>query len=124
MRTSEMAVGYRKTQNVPKENDEDLDKNLVTSTLYCTCRDCKKYCAHKKPVTCIDPFLINMRHTYWIYRGLVTASMTQRAYMINTANAHQGNSDAKDNKTTIKENKTNKSKMKKKPINNNKIKTK
>lgn len=118
-----MAVRYRKTQNVPNDSDEELEKSLVTSTIYCNCRDCKKYRANKKPITCIDPYLINMRHTYWIYRGLVTASTTQRAYM-NAASSYQNQDVKKDNKGTIKENKTNKTKNNKKPTKNNNTKKK
>lgn len=76
MRTNEFTKKHRKNRDKLKER---CFNNRNSSSVYCLCQVCIKCCDYREYVLCIDPFLMDMRHTYWIYYGLVMASKTERA---------------------------------------------
>lgn len=78
----ESGTKQKKKKNSLKEKGYSYRNDIVTTSLYCVCQDCIKYCNYREPVQCIDPFLMDMKHTYWIYQGLVMASKTERAISI------------------------------------------
>ena len=98
MRTKEHAAKHQKMKDPRK--GFDYRKDIVTTHLYCVCRDCLKYCNYRKPVQCIDPFLMDMKNTYWIYHGLVTASKTERAICITIPEKTDTKSEVKEENAT------------------------
>ncbi|KAH9642401.1 hypothetical protein HF086_004933 [Spodoptera exigua] len=74
IRTQEYAMTYNK--DALKDEAFSYRSDIITTSLYCACKDCIKFCCYGKPVKCIDPYLMDMRYTFWIYQGLVKASKT------------------------------------------------
>uniref|UniRef100_A0A2A4JSR6 Uncharacterized protein n=1 Tax=Heliothis virescens TaxID=7102 RepID=A0A2A4JSR6_HELVI len=77
LRTQEYAMKHMNRTDAIKDPSFSCRSDIITTSLYCECKDCLKFCCYAKPIQCIDPYLIDMRFTHWIYEGLVAASKTQ-----------------------------------------------
>ncbi|XP_050560244.1 uncharacterized protein LOC126912402 [Spodoptera frugiperda] len=77
IRTQEYAMKYNK--DALQDDAFSYRSDIITTSLYCACKDCIKFCCYRKPIKCIDPYLMDMRYTFWIYQGLVKASKTTTA---------------------------------------------
>ncbi|XP_049694921.2 uncharacterized protein LOC110375768 [Helicoverpa armigera] len=86
IRTQEYAMKHMNRTDAIQDDAFSYRSDVIQTSLYCACKDCLKFCCYSKPIKCIDPYLIDMRFTYWIYQGLVKASKTQTAVSGPSAN--------------------------------------
>lgn len=79
-RTQEYALNvYLNNQDAIRDPNFSYRSHVFTSRFICSCKDCIQY-SFNKPLQCVDPYIIDMRYTHWVYYGLVAASKTESAH--------------------------------------------
>ncbi|CAD0193986.1 unnamed protein product [Chrysodeixis includens] len=78
-RTQEYALNvYLNNHDAIRDPNFSYRSHVFTSKFICNCKDCIQY-SFNKPLQCVDPYVIDMRYTHWVYYGLVAASKTESA---------------------------------------------
>lgn len=79
-RTQEYALNvYLNNHDAIRDPNFSYRSHVFTSKFICSCKDCIEY-SFNKPLQCVDPYIIDMRYTHWVYYGLVAASKTENAH--------------------------------------------
>lgn len=79
VRTMEYTLKHSNNSEAVQDPNFSFRTHVVTTRFFCSCRDCEKYGCYGKPIKCIDPYILDMRYTNWIYYDLVAATTTASA---------------------------------------------